>query len=166
MRHPGGAPALLHAQGSRVPSPAAAVQRRGLLPYVMRRPEEVPPHPLPLPAQPTIREIVGADKEAEYMAALETMAEMAFDDQARSPEGRATERSRGQGLLGQFHTSMRRELAGWARVDRTWPAQAVHCMAIAACGVQASRKAGWNHRRGRSRCLPACSAPAPTLATR
>lgn len=30
---------------------------------------------------PTIREIVGADKEAEYMAALETMAEMAFDDQ-------------------------------------------------------------------------------------
>jgi hypothetical protein len=37
---------------------------------------------LDIPA--TIKEIVGAAKETEYMAALDTLAENAFDDQVRS----------------------------------------------------------------------------------
>lgn len=48
------------------------------------QPSEILPPPPPPPLlllQPTIREIVGADKEAEYMAALDDMAENAFDDQ-------------------------------------------------------------------------------------
>ena len=34
----------------------------------------------PLP-QPTIREIIGAEKEEEFMASLDDLAEDAFDDQ-------------------------------------------------------------------------------------
>jgi hypothetical protein len=41
---------------------------------------EVHPHSPP-PLQATIREIVGAAREAEYMASLDEMAENAFDDQ-------------------------------------------------------------------------------------
>lgn len=33
--------------------------------------------------QPTLREIIGAEREAEYMAALDEMAENAFDDQVQ-----------------------------------------------------------------------------------
>jgi acetaldehyde dehydrogenase/alcohol dehydrogenase len=40
---------------------------------------------LDIPA--TIKEIVGAAKETEYMAALDTLAENAFDDQVRSSAG-------------------------------------------------------------------------------
>jgi hypothetical protein len=46
-------------------------------------PHSVTPTHVPFlpPSQATIREIIGADKEGAYMGALESMAEMAFDDQ-------------------------------------------------------------------------------------
>lgn len=44
-----------------------------------RRPRSLPRH-----LQPTIKEIVGAEREAEYFAALDEMAENAFDDQVCS----------------------------------------------------------------------------------
>lgn len=137
--------------------------------------------------QPTLKEIIGADKEGEYFAALDDMAENAFDDQvglaprwARAGLALGLCWARARLMLGSLCGSRlpahrgptMHALACYARAKRTVP-QWQHLALQAAC-------AAWVLGRPVLAALPTPallmlphrppwvprSAPAPTRATR